>query len=114
MLLPIGVVNLLPITAQGGVLATPVKLPQGRNKTFQFRGQISSGTGTAVLQALGSNIPNPKTLGDYCLIGSAVTLSLVATGTISGVVEDNAPYLYVSVSLTSISAGGQVECWVAS
>ena len=110
---PIGVVELIPVTENPG-LGTPVKLAYGRNKTFQFRGQMASGSGTAVFQALGSNVPNPKVLGDYVLIGSPVTVSLVATGTASGGVEDNAPYLWVNVSLTSVSAGGQVECWVAS
>lgn len=113
MELPIGSIQLMKEPGVVGLgLIVPMSLK--RSKTFQFRGEINSGTGTAVFKALGSNVAKPTTLGDFVQIGTDQTLNLVATGTVSLGVEDLYPWKWVSVYLVSVSAGGQVEAWLGA
>lgn len=112
---PIGSYNCLKETVAAG-LGVGVQMHYARSKSFHFRAAMNSGAGTAVFQALGSNVPNPSStnVGDWFPIGSQVTLTLNGTTTVSDGVLDNTPCLWVNVQLVSITAGGQGEAWIAS
>jgi hypothetical protein len=115
MLMPIGTYNVIKETVNTG-LGVGVKLHYGREKTFHFRAAMNSGAGTAVFQAYGSNVvsPSASNVGDWVPIGSPITLSLNGTTTVSDGFEDFGPWLWINVSMVSITAGGQGEAWVAA
>lgn len=112
---PIGTYNCFKESGTTG-LGVGVQMHYARSKSFHFRGAIASGTGTAVFQALGSNVPSPSStnVGDWFPIGAPITLSLNGTTTVSDGILDNTPCLWVNVQLVSITATGQAEAWIAS
>lgn len=114
MELPIGNVQVI-FQGQPAKIGVPVKLHYGRNKSYHFKA-AGTGAGTAVFQVLGANTttqPSQTSVGDWVPVGSQVTVTFSGTTPVSDGIVDLSPWLWTTVQLVSITAGGQAEAWIS-